>query len=69
MKDFSASTFKYNGKKYTFTVRLFFKNGNDIILDNNMLECFEYENEFNGLVHRGSITYIDELGKVDRCIG
>ena len=69
MKDFSASTFKYNGKKYTFTVRLFFKNGDDIILDNNMLECFEYENEFNGLVHRGSITYIDELGKVDRCIG
>ena len=68
MKDFSAITFKHNGKKYTFAVRLLFEDGTEITLDNNMLECFEYENEFNGLVHRGSIIYTDEIGKIDKCI-
>lgn len=70
MKDFSSGTFKCNGGKYTFVARLLFDDEMDnISLDNNMLECFEYESEFNGLVHYGSITYNDELGKVDKCIG
>lgn len=67
MKDFSGSTFKYNGKKYTFTVRLYFEDKVEVELDNNTLECFEYESEFNGLVQRGSITYTDETGKLDKC--
>ena len=69
MKDYSNQTFTSNGRKYTFVAVV--SSGDEKLqftLDNMMVECFEYESALNDLVVRGSITYTDQYGNIDKLL-
>lgn len=67
MTDVSGQTFKYSGRKYTLQARLEGLNGlTSAALNTEAIEVFEYETELNSFVAKGSLTYRDRYGQVDR---
>ena len=72
MQNYSNSTYRFAGRKYTFSAYLHVKtsptSSNGKYLNNEDIIMFEYENTFNELYLKAEMVIIDKYGIVDNFI-
>lgn len=69
MQDFSNQSFVYSGQKYTLSFTMYVNSAKHFSthsLNNEDVQMFEYTNAFNQLYLKGTLTYTDRYGIVDK---